>query len=894
MVQGGITNIMQNYNTQGSIWRKWDLHIHSNASDGKGTPEQIIDKAKEKGIDVIALTDHHTTKNIDEIKKIGKEKDIVVISGIEFRTEYGAKSVHMIGLFPDVSPNGIELNSKNLYELVLNKLGLSEAVIIAKGKEENSELENIKAFKEGIFKLEVDFKKAADIIHELGGIVTVHAGNKTNGLDKEVKHIGPGKTNVKTLEESLGTLKEDLLKNYVDICEVNKENDSVEFYLNKYFRPSIVASDAHNVADVGSKFVWIKAEPNFEGLKQIIYEPKDRVKIQDSMPESKNPYQIISLIKIKHKDFGEQTLPINPNLNCIIGGRSSGKSILLGCIAKSVNDNKEVKKNNPEYDKYIDELINNVDLEWLDNQDNENRKVEYFPQSYINGMASNSKEINKLIEEILKNNEEKRCALDEYNSNLYDINLEIITSIKEVYKCKEQIKSIQEDLLDIGNKSGIQEQITILQEEIEQIQNNIDSQITEEDIKKYKDYQIELKELDVNKERSIENIGKLEQLKDFKIINDIDIELINELDDLKENILKEYYNLKEIFISNWEEKLKQFLQGEKDNIDEKNKKIEEILKESIYIKCNDYYGKNEAYKEIENKLKKEKEKMDKILKLEELQTKKEEKIENLKSDIIELQKEYEKQSIILVEKMILEKDDVKIIPKVEFNKNKFIEIIESRFNKRTGAVNELLEYIYTDFEEFIDKLMEIFNDLLDEKYTLKSSYEYKDVILDIISGMYLNIKYDIEYQGDTLSSMSEGKKAFVILRILLDFNENKCPILIDQPEDDLDNRAIYTELVSYIKQKKKERQIILVTHNPNIVVSADAEEVIVANQNGVNSKNQDNIKFEYLTGALENSFIDNNRDEILSRQGIREHVCEILEGGLDAFKHREAKYNLKQ
>lgn len=885
---------MQNYNTQGSIWRKWDLHIHSNASDGKGTPEQIIDKAKEKGINVIALTDHHTTKNIDEIKKIGKEKDIVVISGIEFRTEYGAKSVHMIGLFPDVSPNGIELNSKNLYELVLNKLGLSEAIIIAKGKEENSELDNEKAFKKGMFKIEVDFKEAADIIHELGGIVTVHAGNKTNGLDKEVKHIGSGKTNVKTLEESLGTLKEDLLKNYVDICEVNKENDSVDFYLNKYFRPSIVASDAHNVGDIGSKFVWIKAEPNFEGLKQIIYEPEDRVKIQDSMPESKNPYQVISLIKIKHKDFGEQTLPINPNLNCIIGGRSSGKSILLGCIAKLVNDNKEVKKNNPEYDKYIDELINNVELEWLDNQDNDNRKVEYFPQSYINGMASDSKEINKLIEDILKNNEEKKRALDEYNSNLYDINLDIITLIKEVYKCKEQIKSIKEDLLDIGNKYGIQEQITILQEEIEQIQNNIDSQITEEDIKKYKDYQIELKELDVNKERYMENIRKIEKLKDFKIINDIDIELINELDDLKENILKEYYNLKEIFISNWDEKLKQFLQGEKDNIDEKNKKIEEILKESIYIKCNDYYGKNEAYKEIENKLKKEKEKMDKILKLEALQTIKEEKIEDLKNNIIELQKEYEKQSIILAEKMILEKDDVKIIPKVEFNKNKFIEIIESRFNKRTGAVNELLEYIYTNFEEFIDKLMEIFNDLLNEKYTLKSSYEYKDVILDIISGMYLNIRYDIEYQGDTLSSMSEGKKAFVILRILLDFNENKCPILIDQPEDDLDNRAIYTELVSYIKQKKKERQIILVTHNPNIVVSADAEEVIVANQNGVNSKNQDNIKFEYLTGALENSFIDNKKDEILSRQGIREHVCEILEGGLDAFKHREAKYNLKK
>lgn len=54
----------------GSVWRKWDLHIHSNASNGKGTPEQIIQKAKSMGIEVIALTDHHTVENLDEIKKI--------------------------------------------------------------------------------------------------------------------------------------------------------------------------------------------------------------------------------------------------------------------------------------------------------------------------------------------------------------------------------------------------------------------------------------------------------------------------------------------------------------------------------------------------------------------------------------------------------------------------------------------------------------------------------------------------------------------------------------------------------------------------------------------------------------------------------------------------------
>ena len=139
--------------------------------------------------------------------------------------------------------------------------------------------------------------------------------------------------------------------------------------------------------------------------------------------------------------------------------------------------------------------------------------------------------------------------------------------------------------------------------------------------------------------------------------------------------------------------------------------------------------------------------------------------------------------------------------------------------------------------------------------------------------------------------MSEGKMAFVILRLLLDFSSSDYPILIDQPEDDLDNRAIYTELVQYLRSKKKLRQIILVTHNPNIVVGADAEEIIVANQHGINSPNPDGIKFMYRSGALEESFHNDNLN-ILLCQGIREHVCDLLEGGNAAFQERENKYHL--
>ena len=102
----------------GSLWRKWDLHIHTNASDGKGTCEEIIKEALNKGISCIAVTDHHTVANVDEMKTLGAANNLYVIPGVEFRTEYGKASVHMIGLFPDEF-NGIKLNTECLQEHIL-------------------------------------------------------------------------------------------------------------------------------------------------------------------------------------------------------------------------------------------------------------------------------------------------------------------------------------------------------------------------------------------------------------------------------------------------------------------------------------------------------------------------------------------------------------------------------------------------------------------------------------------------------------------------------------------------------------------------------------------------------------------------------------------------------
>ena len=102
-----------------------------------------------------------------------------------------------------------------------------------------------------------------------------------------------------------------------------------------------------------------------------------------------------------------------------------------------------------------------------------------------------------------------------------------------------------------------------------------------------------------------------------------------------------------------------------------------------------------------------------------------------------------------------------------------------------------------------------------------------------------NIKYKVVMDNDNIEVMSPGKKALVLLRLLINLEESKCPILIDQPEDDLDNGSVFDELIPFIRRKKKERQIIVVTHNANVVIGADAEEIIIANQTRSKSENKE-------------------------------------------------------
>jgi energy-coupling factor transporter ATP-binding protein EcfA2 len=138
---------------------------------------------------------------------------------------------------------------------------------------------------------------------------------------------------------------------------------------------------------------------------------------------------------------------------------------------------------------------------------------------------------------------------------------------------------------------------------------------------------------------------------------------------------------------------------------------------------------------------------------------------------------------------------------------------------------------------------------------------------------YLGTKYDLKVDQKDLSELSPGERGGLLLVFYLMLDRQDIPLVIDQPEDNLDNKSVYEILVTFIKQAKKRRQIILVTHNPNLAVVADAEQIIHVSIDKKDGRHD----FDFYSGAIE-------------EPRINQAVVDILEGTLPAFDNRRLKY----
>lgn len=144
---------------------------------------------------------------------------------------------------------------------------------------------------------------------------------------------------------------------------------------------------------------------------------------------------------------------------------------------------------------------------------------------------------------------------------------------------------------------------------------------------------------------------------------------------------------------------------------------------------------------------------------------------------------------------------------------------------------------------------------------------------------HISVKYEIVYDGVDIRRLSPGTRGIVLLLLYLaldDFDDR--PLIIDQPEENLDPKSVFEELVQLFIAAKEKRQVIMVTHNANLVINTDADQIILAEAGPQNGSGLPQIT--YKAGGLEN-------------KEIRKAVCDILEGGEEAFRERARRLRVK-
>ncbi len=144
---------------------------------------------------------------------------------------------------------------------------------------------------------------------------------------------------------------------------------------------------------------------------------------------------------------------------------------------------------------------------------------------------------------------------------------------------------------------------------------------------------------------------------------------------------------------------------------------------------------------------------------------------------------------------------------------------------------------------------------------------------------HIAVRYEISYDGVDIRKLSPGTRGIVLLLLYLALDDSDDrPLIIDQPEENLDPKSVFDELVALFTAAKAKRQVIMVTHNANLVINTDADQIIVAEAGPHLSGGLPTIS--YVAGGLEDA-------------AIRKVVCDILEGGEAAFRERARRLRVR-
>lgn len=965
---------------RGSEWSIWDLHIHTPSSINQqygDTPEgwekficaleNLPDDVK-----VIGITDYYFIDGYEKVMdyktRQNRLKNIDKIFPIlEFRIDtFGTASesrLQKINLH--ILFNLDEHNLQRQIEKV--KSEFIKQIPITKLEEHQTKmlsLENFTDVAEGDLQSGFsNFIPSTDKVFQLidstewSGKTLLFLGYKEwSNLEKN-QQLKPFKKNLYSKVNAF----------FSNNSQTNERNQS---WLNEYGNKKLLHSlDIHGFDSLDSyefnadetkkaceKYhchTWIKAEPTFEGLKQIIYEPEERVKIQKEIPESEKLDNLM-IKKVSFKSsrnrFTPKEIHFNKNLNVIIGGKSSGKSILLYEIARTLYPNtfhkdlvyKDTTDNKEKHLYDLREISNNeidenydfhVELFSGSSQSESNREsdssilpsIKYIPQNHLSNLVDKSRKngatLKKIIRDLIREDNESDNIYKEFLRNVKQNDNERNQDIDYYYELKESLEEKKRELENKGNIVALNEGVASNKNIIKELNKSF----SQEERDEYESLTKKLNDLNIQENQIKSDFTKLDiyrvELK--QKLTELSSKKKITIDSLQNESIKAEYSDNLNFVDTALRSVNEIAELLKK--DSENKFIDNSIfatelgkinveKEEVKKDLEPLESKSENQKQVtalQKSIKDDEAKISEITQFEKEVNDVKTAIDSQKKKIFEGFKEnynlYEKVIKDLdtrIKEVEDESDKIKIIPSIKYYFPKFIDTIEDVFNVRRLYQNKDFDYLYQntnpksalvdiDYDKIEGALEVMFSKIEKGELLPKKKNAQSDLTKKIFTDFFFD-HWDVQYKGDDIHKMSTGKASFVLLQLIIKLSKEDSPILIDQPEDNLDNRSISKELVSFLKEKKKERQIILVTHNPNIVVNADAENIIVANQKGQNdTESESNYDFDYINGALENSFPNNGNNDLLKSMGIREHIAEIVEGGEIAFKKREEKYGFK-
>lgn len=921
---------------KGSEWRRWELHIHTPGTqkndnfygasyDEKwdkyyedihtyiGTGEDLL-----KNIAVIAITDY---LSIDNYKKVVADKRLpdsvrLVLPNVEMRIQPIANdspiNIHFI-----FNPDIIESVEDRFFSRIkfiygTTNFSASRSELIRLGKTINSELDDESAYTKGIEQFVPSFDKIQEIFasdHELRENTIILVSNSTtDGVSGAINHSDyldgfQGDSQLKAFRQAIYKFVDGVFSaTPSDIAYFLGEKAScpVDLVIKECgsLKPCVHGCDAHKNEKIfepdQKRYCWIKADPTFNGLKQILYEPKERVRISQMVPDYKAEYYVIENVQFVDEDFQVDPIVFNENLTCIIGGKSTGKSILLHNLANSI-DPSQVKEKEDKSSSTT-KNIENVSVTWKDGKKDEARKIVYIPQTYLNRLSDakeSTTEIDRIIEEIVWLDSDVKAEHSSMFQSIKEYKIALNISILGLIENRKEIDSIRNEKHEIGSRESIEAQIEKLTSQKDTLSTDLN--LSKEELDLYDKTIAEVgvvNEQILSLQKDLANVQKIENVVEKRIFNFSFSDHIQKLisratDDAITAANTIWVQSKQTIIDSISKEL-----GEKESRRDQLLEIQDGLKSKVQ--------ENKIISELSNNIQKESEKLKDLTAIEKKEGALIEKENVYISDIcqsIERFKCFHNQYAQTVNgKPEFQSNDLEFSVEVPFKKEAYVDKVLRLFDNRSTVLKETIPIDNFSEDQYTEQLLRDFiNKILDGKLQPKKGNTQETAIREICDDWF-EIKYNVKMDNDTIDVMSPGKKALVLLKLLIDLADSKCPILIDQPEDDLDNRSVFNDLIPFIKRKKKDRQIIIVTHNANVVLGSDAEEVIVANQQGSNVPNK-RYRFEYRSGAIENNqplYAADGEIElgILNSQGIQQHICDILEGGERAFELRKNKYHI--